>query len=368
MFGEDCGTTTGQSGPLMRLKDMKRSTITQGVAERHVVEDRHETYFSHLNEAVAHFNEKLQTIEKRCLDSEERPDDLLHAVTQAIHEMGIACEQFERMVAYDRSLIKPAQVVFREKTAPIFSKSYFMNYARTWPRGYPGDYTILEQIYENAPRSEGIGYYLDQYFLSTVLAVAVRERKRTLVDLLRKELKEKKDLRILDIACGSCSEIVDLASEVVRARATATCIDTDRDALNFSAERLSQVNLASDRVNFYRYNALKMINQERNLKEFGVQEVIYSIGLFDYLKDDVLIALLKSLYQLLADGGTFIVSFKDSRRYTTFDYHWLVSWNAFFQRTEDECRSLLLKARIPAAAVTSLREHSGVIVFFVVTK
>ena len=73
-----------------------------------------------------------------------------------------------------------------------------------------------------------------------------------------------------------------------------------------------------------------MINHERNLKEFGQQDVIYSVGLFDYLDDDVLTRLLGTLYRLLSPGGRLITSFKDSRRYATFDNKWLLTGMLFY--------------------------------------
>ena len=49
---------------------------------------------------------------------------------------------------------------------------------------------------------------------------------------------------------------------------------------------------------------------------FAVDEdVIYSVGYFDYLPDDFLAKLLHSLHQLLNPGGKLIAAFKDASRY-----------------------------------------------------
>ena len=45
------------------------------------------------------------------------------------------------------------------------------------------------------------------------------------------------------------------------------------------------------------YNALRMFDIETAQTEFGMQDVIYSIGFFDYLPDDFLVKLLNSLYR-----------------------------------------------------------------------
>ena len=119
-----------------------------------------------------------------------------------------------------------------------------------------------------------------------------------------------------------------------------------------------------DQVAFRQYNALKMVNAQRNLREFGRQDVIYSVGFFDYLADEVLVRLLAAMYELLTPGGLLITSFKDRDRYGSQYYHWMVDWDGFLQRTEDESRDLLRRAGIPEGAVTTLRDASQVIIFY----
>jgi SAM-dependent methyltransferase len=333
----------------------------------HIAEEK-ERYIRYLDIATEEFNRRLEVIEDRCSNPQEDSEELLKATTKAIIDMSYVCEEFERQMGYDKDILKTFQVKFREKTNYIFSKSYFMNRARTWPQGYPGDYKTLEGVYRNIPMSTGIGFYLDRYFHSTTLAMAVRERRTTLSELLKGELTNRQNPKILDIACGSCREILELASDIRKSGARITCIDFDSDALDFSVKRLSYQDSPSEQIEFRKYNAMRMISHERNLKEFGMQDVIYSTGLFDYLEDNVLIRLIKSIYELLNYNGKLIISFKDCRQYKTFDYHWLVDWNAFYQRTEEDIWALFEKVEIPYGNIKIQREKSGVIIFFVITK
>jgi SAM-dependent methyltransferase len=319
-----------------------------------------------LSAAIDRFVAKLLEIEEKCTVSGHEQDELMRLTVQAITQMKRASELFER--ENDRKAIKEAQIAFREKTNPFFLKSYLMSRARTWPQGYPGDYKTLEAVYKNTPRSAGIGFYLDKYFLLTELAVAVRGRKETLKNLLLKELRKHEKTKILDIACGSCRELVEISSDIEANNAYVTCIDFDPDALAFSATRLSTSGISTDRFTFRKYNALKMISHGRNLKEFGMQDIIYSTGLYDYLESDVLVKMISALYLLLNPGGTMIISFKDCKRYSTFDYHWLVDWNAFYQRQEGDFWQILESSGIERKNVVTTREASGVILFFTVGK
>ncbi len=330
-------------------------------------EKRAEYHQIELVEQIEQFNSTLENIERRYHDSKESLEELAKATTKAMHAMSYVFESFETEIK-DKAIIQAARIVLREKTDKFFRQSYFMNRARTWPQGYPGDYLTLEGVYRNTPMSAGIGFCLDTHFLSSVLGMAVRGRLATLSELLKAELVKREKPSVLDIACGSCRELFEIAPEVKESGARLTCIDFDSDALAFSSNRMTFAGIEAAQMVFRKYNALKMVSHERNLIEFGMQDVIYSTGFFDYLDDDVLIRLLNTSYQLLNPGGTLIASFKDSRRYRAQEYHWFVDWNGFYQRTEDDMRSLLHQAQIPAASTKMLRDSSGVICFFVAAK
>lgn len=321
-----------------------------------------------LEYAVDRFNRALELIDRQSLAAaHEKSGELESATAQAIADMQQACELFEKQMSHNRALVKSVQAEFREKTSDIFSKCYF-NRARIWPQGYQGDYVMLEYLYDNDPVSpSGIGRLLNKYLLATTLAVAVRERKATLRALLEEELMKRTAPQVLNVASGSCREMLELAPDIKRSGALFTCVDYDIDAINYCKSRLAAAGLSAQ-VKAKHHNALKMVNEERNQKEFGVQDVIYSVGLFDYLRDEVLTRLLKALYGLLKPGGALIMSFKDSRQYSTFIYHWMIAWDGFFQRTEEEVLSLVERAAIPSAEVRTLREKSGVIMFLIAAK
>lgn len=327
-------------------------------------------HVKHLDDVTELFNKRLEEIEKRCIDSETDPDKILHDVKIVISEVLDACAEFEREVK-DKDIIRDARVRFREKTNPILSKSYLINRTRTWPQGQQGDYKTLEYAYKNTPLSEGIGHYLDLYLLNSDLAPAVRNRIKKLEDLLRDEISMRQKPSVLNIACGSCREVFELAPEIEKSGAKVTCIDLDNDALSFAANRLSYTNispLTSNQVKLRKYNALRMFDHELNMSEFGMQDIIYSVGFFDYLESDFLSRLLKASYTLLSPGGKLIASFKDASRYRHQDYHWIADWDGFLQRYEEDFMSIFSEAQIPFSAITEIREETGVIVFYVITK
>lgn len=326
-----------------------------------------EKYYTVLDEATDAFNARLNELEEKAADPRHNPDEVMSELTGAIDAVLSVCKEFEGAVA-DQSLIRDARIRFREKTNPILSKSYCINRARTWPLGHQGDHKTLEIVYKNTPLSDGLGYYLDLYGLSMDLGIGVRERLISLRESLRRELLTRQNPKVLDIACGSCREVFELVPEIHKSGAKFTCIDLDSEALNFSLNRLSYAQLPEHQIEFRKYNALRMFDVEMALAEFGRQDVIYSVGFFDYLPDDFLVKLFNSLYAILNAGGRLIASFKDADRYRHQDYHWIVDWDGFLQRRTSDFEDILSGAQIPSSAITESRVDSGTIIFYNITK
>jgi len=332
-----------------------------------LVHERPRTYVEELDARIETYMSKLGDFEARCSMQDADQEALLDEITMLNDSMLHACAQFEKDVN-DPLALKQAQVYFREKTHPILSKSYFINRTRIWPQGHQGDYMTLELAYKNMPMSEGIGHYLDKYVLSNEIATAVKERIVKMRDLLKEELISRSKPKVLDVACGSCREVFELAPEIKSSGAKFTCVDLDPSALEFALDRFAYAGLTEEHTELIQYNALRMFDIETAQTEFGMQDIIYSIGFFDYLPDDFLVKLLSTLYLLLTPGGKLIASFKDADRYRPEFYHWLADWDGFLQRTEKDFERVLREANIPSSAVSMSRVDSGAVIFYTATK
>jgi len=90
--------------------------------------------------------------------------------------------------------------------------------------------------------------------------------------------------------------------------------------------------------------------------------------LFDYLPSEFLAKMLGALYRLLYREGALIAAFKDAEKYRHQDFHWLIDWTGFLQRTEKEFLSILDTAGIPLSAIREERDDTGIIIFYLITK
>jgi hypothetical protein len=91
---------------------------------------------------------------------------------------------------------------------------------------------------------------------------------------------------------------------------------------------------------------------------------LYSVGLCDYLTDDVLIKLLAAWDETLSDDGVMLVAFKDTKRYDQTIYQWHLDW-FFYQRTIQDVFALYDKAGFDLGSLETFRDETGVISGFV---
>lgn len=111
-----------------------------------------------------------------------------------------------------------------------------------------------------------------------------------------------------------------------------------------------------------------MFDHELNMSEFGKQDVIYSVGFFDYIESDFLVTMFRALYNLLNPGGKMIIPFPDANKYRYHDFHWIFDWDGVLLRSKSDYRKIFSDANLPDSSISETREDTGVIVFYVITK
>ncbi|TWT77129.1 hypothetical protein Pla123a_25600 [Posidoniimonas polymericola] len=320
-----------------------------------------DTFF---REDVARLTGGLHSLSER-VDTEAvaRRDEAYEQLLSLLSDSREACRLLEQRLAGDEPALREVQQRFQEAIEPWFSQSWMMDRARTKPQGYAGDYAMLTSIYEAEPKSKGIGGLLDLFFLATELGRAVPARKDAVREFLAGEFEERSgDVRVLNVACGPCREFEDGVACPPQSNVSVTFVDYDEDSLAFAEQQLTQ-NPGPFEYSFVRYNALRMQAPKRFIEEHGLFDVIYSVGLCDYLSDRQLIAMFKGWKSMLRPGGVLYVAFKDRHRYDKTDYQWLTDW-FFLEREEADCRRLFVEAGYSDADLGMSRDASGIILNF----
>jgi extracellular factor (EF) 3-hydroxypalmitic acid methyl ester biosynthesis protein len=266
------------------------------------------------------------------------------------------------------ALIKKIKKLFRECAIPLGAKSDIVMHAFTKPRGYAGDYDLLEIIYNDRPLSRGFGYCIDRRFQIDDYARAVRSRMKKMKEILSRIINESaaETVNVLNIACGSCREIREMLDEGTVTRTgniSFTLVDQDREALDFARETLagSPRNITYD---FQCNSIYDYLKDPAGYAGLAGRDLVYTIGLADYIPDDALKKLVSFMYGLLRPGGTLIMAHKDSKNFNPLAADWWCDWT-FHLRDEAETVSLVEDSGIEGYRLNVIRETETNIIFFI---
>jgi hypothetical protein len=316
---------------------------------------------------VAQFTATMDRLARRIWsNAPPAADHHLREFTWAAEQCLLGCQRIEEHLKHTPQTLRAVQARFREAIHPWFDQSAFMRHALAKPRGYAGDYEMLVAIYERQPRTLGFGGYLDLYFLETELGRAVPVRLEGIRKFLQHEVAERGGtVTALDIACGPAWEYRAGFALPEHCRLKVLCLDHDDAALDYVRTQVSPQLPFNVELECVKHNALRMMSGVSNRRHFGAPDIVYSVGLCDYIPDEIMVRLLRGWRETIADGGVIYVAFKDCRRYMATRYQWLVDWN-FFQRTEADCVRLFDEAGYDIAEMELVRDcDSGAIMNFI---
>lgn len=257
---------------------------------------------------------------------------------------------------------------FRE-TFRYFMLSSMFDRAYTKPRGYAGDYVTMEMIYENAPKGENpLGVFVDQWVLEKRMARAVRNYRKLLTKAIidtYKEWKSDQYMPVTSLASGSAREVFDVFSAVDKPKIKLTCTDIDPDVHTFAGAIAAEVGAVENTV-FLQDNILKVI-RGGGKSVLPLQQLIYAVGLIDYLRDRQLVTLLNWACEHLLPGGKVVIGqFHPSSPDKPFMDH-VLDWSLYY-RSEDEMRALFARSKFSDARVNIEFEDGGVQMFLTCTK
>jgi hypothetical protein len=140
-------------------------------------------------------------------------------------------------------------------------------------------------------------------------------------------------------------------------------MDSDLRAIDYVNSTVAPQMPTGSALSCIQYNAFRTRSPEATIQKFGRFDVIYSVGLCDYLTDDVLVKLLSAWYDTLADDGVLFVAFKDTVRYDQTVYQWHLDW-FFYQRTVKDVLELYEKAGFDLGNIETCRDETGIITGF----
>ncbi len=200
--------------------------------------------------------------------------------------------------------------VFKE-IFPYFMRSRFAERAYYKPKGYAGDFLMMEHIYQNKPEGDGkLGLLVDAWCLQRPGSNAIRGRRILMAEQLarisRERLRTNDNFAVMNLACGPCREMFDFLKKCDYSnKINVLCVDIDDEALQYSN---SKVNTCphSATIRYMKENLVKWALGKSN-QAIGFKDMIYSAGLFDYLEPRLFCRLVNKCHEHLKPGGSLLI-------------------------------------------------------------
>ena len=292
-----------------------------------------------------------------------------------------ACEAlFEKLHAkslqLEPDLIKQAREFSSGLLAPLVYGSAILRRAIDKPLGYAGDYVQMT-LYEGKENQGSTLYdrFVDHISKNSSVGSAVVARQSNMIEAIGRAVARDKPVRIVSLASGPALELCKFIRTTDRLLHPVEfiLIDQDADALAFAKEQLrnalSEKSLCDFRVKVTCVHiAIKQMLQPEfaehaaHLKRvLGGADLVYSAGLFDYLRDSFAATLLSLMFTLLAPGGElYIGNARQTPQMWMLDY--VVSWHLIFREEEDMLR-LVAPLTDHAAAIGAETDRTGTCLF-----
>ena len=258
--------------------------------------------------------------------------------------------------------------VFKE-LFPYFMRSRLAERAYYKPKGFAGDFKMMEHIYRMTPEGDGkLGRLIDGWLLKQVPPQAVRNRRRLLcrlLDRLSRARLHAKRLRIMNLACGSCRELFDFLGQCdYSGQIQASCIDIDADALQFADQHVNTI-AHQAAVRFMHENVIKWA-LGRCRQDLESQDIIYSSGLCDYLDGRLMSSLIDRCHAQLNPGGALVIGNFTPRNPDRQFMDNIMYWR-LIHRNEEEMRQLFADSPF-GDQVELVAEAEGVNLFAIATR
>ena len=188
--------------------------------------------------------------------------------------------------------------IFRDIIKKALNENTLIGHGFVKPYGYPGDFSIINNIYQLYVNPDPKYTNWDRFFQEQAGAHAVRNRKKFFLQCCRSlEESDRKEVNVLILGCGPATDVNEYLAENPESRIIFDLIDYDQTAIDFARSQNEKYN---GQIKYFRINVLRY-------KPYKWYDLIWSSGLFDYFKDKHFIYLLNKYHKHLADGGEYII-------------------------------------------------------------
>jgi extracellular factor (EF) 3-hydroxypalmitic acid methyl ester biosynthesis protein len=338
---------------------------------------------------VADIRYALEAVQEAMAKEEEKS-----SLEGAVHRHRIektVLERFERFVFnYLDGAVKdlnqlvcnfdePAHAVhrdyFQKQLGAIIGQSPFVKRSYSKPLGYAGDYEMMDMMYRDPYEGETFfGKLLNKYFCHHVkLAEACRNRipylLRKIEQVAEKGGRHGKRSRILSLACGPANE----AAQFIRNNKASdntdlSFIDIEPEDLYYTNAMLLEAKMQHERqtrINVYYISILNLIRDAQT--SLHHQNLVYCVGLFDYLSDDICKKVIIRLFKMLREEGMLVIGNFERSDTIKILMEYSLEWYLIY-RTQNDLLRLANEAVPGEACIFCEAEPTGINNFLIIKR
>ena len=233
--------------------------------------------------------------------------------------------------------------------SPLLLFAEINNYIYNKPLGYPGDFRMMNYIYDYGDKYLGKSSYekfVNYYTCRVPICRCNRNRKEYLKENILKVIldnEHKKVVKMTSIASGAAREMLELlASGKIDRDVELTLYDFERkieDYINLEYKKIPKKLKDKLKINYIFKDIKELILKNTVDDQLNGQDFIYSIGIFDYLPERVAIKMCKKIFGLLNEGGKMMLcnASENNASHRAY-YEVLGDWNMIYRNEDDFIR------------------------------
>lgn len=330
-------------------------------------------FLSHWQAFLKHTEDEIQRLgggerQSRVQELESRAEERMRVEWRAVHSRANeAAEAILKRPEFMHSAKRLTELL----VTPLLLPAPIWRQAFVKPLGYPGDFQFMNCIYDASRTGDSVyARIMHQLGREEVLAATVLDRCQFLMKQIRHAIQQSvsrgaSEVRICSIGAGPARELEEVLLNVgVPARVAVWLVDQDENALGFAYERLQRAARSSGanvQVNCRFISFREMVRDSALMSEMAGQDLIYSAGLFDYLRQEVAQKLVTDLVPLVGPQGRLLIGNAALAEGVRWVPEFVLDWQLRY-RTVAEMEDL--GSRLPRGLKREvLRDDSGVWLF-----
>jgi extracellular factor (EF) 3-hydroxypalmitic acid methyl ester biosynthesis protein len=211
------------------------------------------------------------------------------------------------------------------------------------PRGYAGDAVMLDFIYDRKTgiqidHTNVVGQEVFQAVVTVPTCGSVNYRRYVIAKAIDESAVTKtRPINILSLACGHAREL-ELSKALANGKVNKViACDQDETSLQMVRERYSNAPVEAKKL-----TVKDFVGSRGAIQEIGTFDMVYSMGLYDYLEERLATRLTQKLFEYVAPGGRLLIANFHADNYATGYMEAFMDWKLIY-RTDKEMRALAME-------------------------